>query len=376
MVRRICFVGSDNYPVLNPVFGKEGNMGGESVQQTLLAKTFVELGYEVSMVVHDLGQPQGEVIDGIRVWKTFMMKEGIPIFRFIYPRMTSIMRALRKANADIYYQSCAGATTGFVAWFCKKYERKFIFRVAHDTDCIPDKQLIKWWRDKKIYEYGLRNANLIAAQSDRQVGLLQKHYGLPSVPLNMAVELPKGENGLDRDIDILWVNNIRAFKRPELVIEVARRIPEGRFVIIGGPCPGYNHLYQRVEAQARVLPNLQFLGFVPYHRVNAYYARAKLFINTSDSEGFPNSFLQSWVRGTPVISFFDPDGLLQGSGLGLSPRTLEEMVEAVHGLLHDDKRRVAMGEKAREFALANYSPRAVAGHYKNLIEGMIQEVAR
>jgi len=112
--KKICFVGLDNYPVLNPNKGGE-NFGGESVQQTLLAKAFIDIGYDVSMVVKDHGQSQGEMIDGIKVWKTFKAQEGVPVFRFFYPRLTSIVAALKKADADIYYQSCAGVNTGIVA---------------------------------------------------------------------------------------------------------------------------------------------------------------------------------------------------------------------------------------------------------------------
>ena len=124
------------------------------MQQTLLAKAFVDLDYDVSMVVIDIGQIDAEVIDGIRVYKTYRPEAGIPVFRFIHPRFTSLWQALKRADADIYYQSCASVVTGFVAWFCRKYDRKLVFRVAHDTDLMPGQQLIRYWRDKKIFEYG------------------------------------------------------------------------------------------------------------------------------------------------------------------------------------------------------------------------------
>jgi hypothetical protein len=74
-VRSICFVNSDNYPVLNPEYGAH-YIGGESVQQTLLAREFARQGWQVSMVCEDFGQPDGDVIDGIRVWKSFRSDAG------------------------------------------------------------------------------------------------------------------------------------------------------------------------------------------------------------------------------------------------------------------------------------------------------------
>jgi glycosyltransferase involved in cell wall biosynthesis len=363
-------VGLDNYPVLNPECGGE-HFGGESVQQTLLARAFVDLGYEVSMVVKDHGQMQGEYQQGIRVWKTFTESEGLPAIRFIYPRFTRIWQALKMADADIYYQSCAGSLTGYVAWFCRKYGRKFIFRLAHDSDCIPGEQLIKHRRDRLIYEYGLRNADLISAQGVNQVELLQQHYKLESVPVNMAVELPDDDavNQARKDVDVLWVNNLRAFKRPELLLELARKLPEYRFVMIGGEVRGYEQLYRDISRQADEVENVEYLGAVPYHEVNSYFFRAKLFLNTSDQEGFPNSFLQAWVRRIPVVSFFDPDGLIASQNLGDVPTDLGGMEVSVRNLLQNAGLRSSAADRSREYVLANYAPAAVARVYEDLLSG-------
>lgn len=364
--KKICFVGLDSYPVLNPKKGSE-YFGGESVQQTLLARAFRDIGYEVSLVSLDYDQPQGEIIDGIRVWKTYRATDGIPVLRFIYPRITSIISALRKADADIYYQSCAGMLTGLVAWFCSMYQRKFVFRIAHDSDCIPGQQIIRLWRDRKIYEYGLRRANLIAAQGIKQVALLKKHYQLSSAPVNMAVELPGLDRNVVKDIDILWVNNLRDFKRPDLVVKLAAMLPEYKVTMIGGAVPGCEVLYREIESQAGDLPNLDFLGSVSYHKVNGYFSRARLFVNTSDWEGFPNSFLQAWARGAPVVSFFDPDDLIANEGLGAVPADLPNMVAAVQDLLQDEGKRATVAQSSRKLVLENYAPDAVARRYEELI---------
>jgi glycosyltransferase involved in cell wall biosynthesis len=361
----ICFVGADNYPVLNSEYGNH-YIGGESVQQTLLARAFVELGYDVSMVVTDLGQPDGEVIDGIRVCKTFKPDAGIPVFRFIHPRFTYLWQALKKANADIYYQSCASVATGFVAAFCRRNNRKFVFRVAHDTDLMPGQELIHYWRDKKIYEYGLRQADLIINQSRQQQHLLLQNYRLEGPELNMVVQLPTPGELISRDIDVLWVNNIRPFKRPDLVLELAEMMPDLRFVMIGGSCHGHEDLYEDIQQRAENIGNLEFKGYVPYQEVNAYYARSRVFVNTSDSEGFPNSFLQAWVRGTPVFSFFDPDGIIARENLGVSPDGLARMAAAVRELIGDDSQMIKISTHVSQFARDHYSPGAVALHYHEL----------
>ena len=364
---KICFVGLDNYPVLNPCMGHK-YIGGESVQQTLLAKAFTKLGFQVSMVVKDYGQCDGEIIDDIKIWKTYKHGAGLPVLRFIHPNVTSMIFALNKADADIYYQSCAGMLTGLVGWFCKKNNKRFVFRTASDTDCIAGQQLITYWRDRKIYEYGLKRANVIAVQGVKQQSLLRENYALESVPVNMAVEMPEEELGDSRDIDVLWVNNIRPLKQPELLIELATMVPNRQFVMIGGPCANGESYYDEVAKRARDVGNLDFLGFVPYSEVNSYFARAKVFINTSEVEGFPNSFLQAWIREVPTVSFFDPDDIIKNHGLGAVPSEIIEMAENIDQLLTNTERRESIGEKARAFATDYYSPVSVARTYMDLLE--------
>jgi glycosyltransferase involved in cell wall biosynthesis len=373
--RSICFVGTDNYPVLNPNY-RNHYIGGESVQQTLLARAFVDLGYDVSMVVIDLGQPDAEVIDRIRVYKTFRPDAGIPVFRFIHPRFTSLWQALKRADADIYYQSCASVATGFVAWFCRKYDRKMVFRVAHDTDLMPSHQLIPYWRDKKIYEYGLHQADLIINQSRRQQDLLRENYQLEGPELNMVVQLPEPGEIYKRDIDVLWVNNLRPFKRPDLFLDLADKLPELRMVMIGGPCHGHEDLFEDIRQRAERISNLEFKGYVPYQEVNAYYARSRIFVNTSDSEGFPNSFLQSWVRGTPVFSFFDPDGIIVRERLGGSPDGIEQMALEIQQLIPDHARLAELSAHVTQYALEHYSPNAVALRYHELIQDFFRTGSR
>jgi glycosyltransferase involved in cell wall biosynthesis len=361
------------YPVLNPDFGK-GYIGGESVQHTLLARAFRRLGWDATVVDVDYGQEEGEFVCGIRVRKTFSPEAGIPGLRFFHPRLTGIWRALDRADADVYFQSCAGMLTGVAAAFCQWRRRTFLFRTAHDTDCIPGQALIRLKRDRWIYEFGLRRADWISVQGSRQEALLRRHYGLESIPVPMAAEPPESRADGTRDIDVLWVNNMRPFKRPELAVELARRLSvrgaDWRMVMIGGPAPGMESYYEEIRSSASAVPGLDFLGPVPYREVNGFFRRAKLFVNTSESEGFPNSFLQAWIRGVPVISFFDPDGLIDSKNLGGVPRNLDEMALLAQSFLESPSRLERLSREVAHFAEKRFSPVEVARRYVEILKGM------
>jgi glycosyltransferase involved in cell wall biosynthesis len=362
---KICIVGLDDYPQLANL--KDAKyVGGESVQHVLLARAWRDLGHEVSMIVHDHGQGRVTTIDGIRAVAPYARGAGLPVLRFAHPRLTGMMAALRQVDADIYYQSPAGAQTGITAWFCRRHGKRFIVRIASDLACIPGRQLIRLWRDRKIYEYGLRNADLIVAQSEQQRTLLKRNYGLKSEVLDMAVEMPGGPQP-DKDIDVLWVSNFRPVKRPEVVLDLARRLPGVRFTMAGGSLPGADDYYRAMREAASQLPNVTCPGGVPYAEVGALFSRAKIFLNTSQIEGFPNTFLQAWVRGVPVVTFFDPDSLVKQRQLGRTAAHLDDMVDAIQTLLNDDGERHRAGERSRAYAVAQFSGARIASRYLEML---------
>ena len=362
---KICIVGLDDYPQLAKL--KDAKyVGGESVQHVLLARAWRDLGHEVSMIVHDQGQGRITDIDGIRAVAPYSRDEGIPVFRFAHPRLTGMISAMREIDADVYYQSPAGAATGITAWFCRRHGKRFIMRVASDLACIPGKQLIRYWRDRKIYEYGVRNADLIVAQSEQQRTLLRQNYGVKSEVLDMAVEMPSGTQPA-KDIDVLWVSNLRPVKRPEVVLELARRLPNVRFTLAGGALPGAEDYYRDVLQAASSIPNLTSPGAVPYTDVGTMFSRARLFLNTSEIEGFPNTFLQAWVRGVPVVAFFDPDSLIKQRQLGHTAADFDDMVRAIQRLLADDAERDVIGERARAYAIAQFGATHIASRYLEML---------
>jgi glycosyltransferase involved in cell wall biosynthesis len=355
---KICIVGFDDYPQLARLKDAQ-YVGGESVQHVLLARAWRDLGHEVSMIVHDHGQGRVTDVDGIRAVAPYAREDGIPVLRFAHPRLTGMIAAMREIDADVYYQSPAGAATGITAWFCRRHRKRLIVRIASDLACIPGKQLIRYWRDRKIYEYGLRNADLIVAQSEQQRALLRQNYGVKSEVLDMAVEMPSGPPP-HKDLDVLWVANLRPVKRPEVVLDLARRMPKVRFTLAGGALPGADDYYRTVRDAASSIPNLTFPGAVPYTEVGALFSRAKIFLNTSQIEGFPNTFLQAWVRGVPVVAFFDPDSLIKQRALGHTATDMDDMVNAIERLLSDDAERQRTGERARAYAIAQFGATHIA----------------
>ncbi len=345
----VCFVGLRNLPVLAQEYGEHG-AGGAEVQQTLLAKALARRGLRVSMIVADYGQPEGASWHGVKTYKASGLEEGIPVVRFIHPRWTRLWSAMKRARADIYYASCAGALVGQVAMFTRAHRAKLVFRVASDTDCDPRALLIRHGRDKLLYRYGLQRADAVLAQTPHQQTLLLQNYARSSRVVPSLTDCERSARAFqERDIGALWVGNIRALKRPELFLELARALPDIAFHMIGGPMPDAGELFERLRGESARLPNLTFHGAVPYHAVGDFYARARVLVGTSAIEGFPNTYLQAWSRGTPVVAFLDPQQLLARHELGCAVADKEEMRTAVARFNSDVRQWEAASERARRY---------------------------
>ncbi len=371
---RICFVAPHAWPVLS------GNRdlkfaGGAEVQQCHLARGLAARGFQVSMLCLDYGQPELAEIDGIRVHRMFKPHSGLPVLRFLHPRLTALWRGMHKADADIYYQRGADMLTGVVAAFCRRRGKKSIFAGAHDTDFSPGKQLISYNRDKWLFEYGLARASAIVAQHQAQKQLCWENYRRDSslirscYPIPVALADPSG--------GLLWISTIRKFKGPERFIELAKSLPEYSFTMIGGPGgsdAASLRYYESIRSQAEAVPNLKFLGFVHPADIERYFDGARVFVNTSDSEGFPNTFLQAWARAMPTVSLFDPGSVEDGQPVCKTAQDIHGLVDVVRALNSDDDLWRDAGERCRKFYLRQHALDSVLDAYERLFQNLLREI--
>jgi glycosyltransferase involved in cell wall biosynthesis len=162
---------------------------------------------------------------------------------------------------------------------------------------------------------------------------------------------------------ILWAGNLLAKKRPLILLDLARALPEVEFTAVGAPGSD-PALLQAFTSQAAGLPNLRYLGHVPPAAIQDLYSRATLLLNTSDAEGFPNTFLEAWAREVPVVTLgSDPDGVIQSLGIGLVlDRT--EAPERLRQWLSRPEAIQEAGRAGRAYVLAHHQADHVLDQYE------------
>ena len=193
--------------------------------------------------------------------------------------------------------------------------------------------------------------------------------GLPTSPdSSEASAEPNFDEG--KPPTFLWVGTLRTMKRAEIFIELARRVREARFILIGGNI--YNEKYRRSIMEAvRTTPNVSQIDFVPPDKIDAYYKGAYALVNTSTFEGFPNTYLHAWTHGVPVLTLeIDPDDTIVRNGIGVVGRTIDGLAAAAHRLIADPSSRGEMSRRALSYVREHHDIRDRAEDYLRLFSAL------
>jgi len=284
---------------------------------------------------------------------------------------------LRRVDPDVIYVRGASAYLGIAARYARSSACTLVWHVCSSRDvqrfqfrslrAVPLDYV-----DKKMTEYGLRQAHYIVGQAKYQDDLLRRNYGrrCDRIVGNWHPE-PAQSCAKGPSVRVVWVANLKPLKRPDLFIDLAERLqgPVGvEFIMIGRLGSGR---YQRwLEPRLRQAKGLTFLGERSIGEVNTLLAEAHVFVNTSEWEGFPNTFVQAWLREVPVVSLHvDPDDVLQGEGIGFRSGNFDQLVQDTKTLIENADLRREMGRRAQAYARKRHTLAANLPQIAELLQG-------
>lgn len=357
----ICFISPKAYPLFDPA--AKGIFGGAEVDLYLLATELAkDAAFSVSFITADYAQVDEQVTENVRVIKSLDFRKN---------PLTSTMRiwsALERANADIYMIKTASPGVPLVSIFCGLRKKIFIYRTAHRYECdgtYHKKHPILG----RLFTAALRRAKVIFAQNTMDGTLLKETIGVDSVVIANGHRLSQP---VDTEKEfILWVGRTADFKRPEKFIELAARFTAEKFVMICQQATGDN-AYEQLRETAHAIDNLEFHERVPFAEVDDFFKRAKVLVNTSDSEGFPNTFIQACKWQTAIASLnVNPDGFLDEFSCGVCCDGNEDkLADSLRSMLTEN-RYVKLGQNGRKYAEQQHDITKIIEIYKTAFTELV-----
>jgi glycosyltransferase involved in cell wall biosynthesis len=146
----------------------------------------------------------------------------------------------------------------------------------------------------------------------------------------MERPLALAELGLESETRpvVVWMARITAVKGPERVIEIARAMPEVRFLMVGG-----GDLAE--ETQREAPDNLSLLGWQIPERV---WPVADIALSTSYNEGIPISIIEAQMAGVPVVAVnvgAISQVVIDGQTGTLTSENTTEIISAIRKIIDD-----------------------------------------
>jgi glycosyltransferase involved in cell wall biosynthesis len=367
----ICFVALKAYNLLS---GRKDikHTGGAEVQQVRIASWLVQKGYSVSFVTLDHGQPNGIEINGIKVFKSYAKQDGIRGLRFVHPRWSRLWAAMTCADADVYYQRGPECETGQVALWCYLNRKKFIFAAANAVCCNPHLLASEPLIERVLYRIGIKLAHAVTAQTVTQQDLLLQNMYIKSVLVRNCgwtltdEYLSKKAPNNPGTLQVLWIGRINEQKRLELLLDVAEQCPEIMFDIVGAANVDSNYAASMIK-RATQISNVKLHNWVPYAEIPKYYQNCHILCCTSEYEGFPNTFLEAWAQGIPVISTVDPDNVIVSNGLGFLAKDVEGIVACLKKITQSGETWLKLSKAAQQYYILNHTPEVCLPKFERML---------
>jgi len=319
--------------------------GGAELQVALLAEELAARGVEVLILAGDTGQADHRILRGVHVRNAGKFHTGgLAEMLGAIPR---VLHVLREEKPDWLF------LFGWTSWLALLLKVRSWMGFRLGFICGSDSELdgslrsvhpLRGW----LFAWAVRHCDLRLAMTRHQ----EKHFADQKLQCGFYRNLVLPRSNWEppqKEVDFLWVSRCQELKQPLLFLELARRLPRASFEMI---CPPEEkELFEQVEKEARELPNLVFHKGVPYHQIQRHYDLARVFVNTSKWEGWPNSFMQAGQGEAALLSLkVRPDNLFDDFALGFcADGDFETMVEMAERMVEKPDETKQMGREAARF---------------------------
>ncbi|MFX0186740.1 MAG: glycosyltransferase family 4 protein [Candidatus Hodarchaeota archaeon] len=344
---KICFVQAFTYAVFNPA--SKAKIGGAEVDLYNIANELVkDDNFEIYFLVADFGQKSLEIYNNIKVIKGHSQKKN---FKNYILSFFKFYKKLAQINADIYFTANLSKYVGFTNFYCRLNKKVHIHRTEHQhqvNKLYLLKKILKGSGRYSFFYLGFKKVDYIVVQNEEDRDILKRTFNFDSLVIRNSYSIKKTDTK-KRDF-ILWVARGKKWKRPEVFIDLARNFPNEKFIMIM-PAADDIKYFEYIKNTANKVKNLQFIPGIPFSEVDDYYKNAKVFVNTSLTEGFPNSFNQSMNSSTPILSLnINPDNFIGKNQVGLfCNNNFNTLIENLNHLLKNPEAWTNFSENAYKY---------------------------
>lgn len=368
-MKKICFVIPRTYYLFYPeISDKKIIPGGAQMQVFYLSTATAEDNrFDVNFLLADFGQSDFDKKQNVKLYKSFNFSDNI------FKRIRNLFKTLKKINADTYIFRSADVGVAVAVFYVKKFlKKKVLYMLASDVETSEKKQkkysgFFTAFFMKYVYNY----ADIITSQTLQQAKLFNKHRKRKpdAVIKNIFPEKENSDIEFEKKDTVLWVGRLTEVKKPNLFLNLADKYSETKFVMIAPAAVGKKEYSKRIKDRAKKINNLQFFDFVKPSEIFNLYEKAKIYVITSDLEGFPNTMAEAMQAKCTVLSYsVNPDNIINEHNFGFcSDRNIEKFYSDFEKLNFDDNLRKTFGKNAVKYIIDKHNVKFIIEKFKQLL---------
>lgn len=177
---------------------------------------------------------------------------------------------------------------------------------------------------------------------------------------------------------VLYLGRVEHRKGIDLAIrafaQASDHIPVAHFVIAGPSEDNYQNSLEQIARDLGIVNRITFTGYLNQEQRLSALADADVFILSSYSENFGMAIVEAMASRLPVI-ISDQVGIaddIRSAEVGkVVPIDISLVAKALEELLNSKELRNDLGERARKFALDNYSSSNIANLFNIQLENIV-----
>ncbi len=350
-IKKICFVIPRTYYLFNQdIKNIADKVGGAQKQGYLISIKLAEnKKFEIHFCVADFGQKKKETHNNITVWKSFNFND------FIIKRIIVFFKTLMKINANIYVFRAADVGVTFATLFIKFFLKKKIFyMLAHNTETnFKDLKKMSGFLAAITMPFTYKYADILTTQSQEQYDLFAKFRKRKPDAIIKNI-IPVKNQIIKTENYILWVGRLDKIKKPEMFLKLAEKFTNEKFVMIAPVVRDFIGYGNKIKKEAKAIKNLKYIDFVKPEEIENFYLNTKIYVITSDSEGFSNTMAEAMATKCPVLSYkVNPDNILKNAGF-CANGNIEKFYTSFKKLLENKKLRNKFGTNGYNYIKENH----------------------
>lgn len=239
---------------------------------------------------------------------------------------------------------------------------KTIYRVASDVDVTPS---LRFSDGSDPFSKAIFGTDFVICQTRKQQISLKANFDKDSAVVRSTF-VESGYEETEKD-SILWVGQSVAIKRPWIVLDLARRFQKEQFFMIMPEVD--KNIALSIKEDAKSIFNLEIIPYVEPKKIQSYFNRAKVVLNTSVYEGYPNTLHQASIAKTPYLSLsWNSDNYLDLHQMGTcADNDVLVMTQLLEKYLNDSSLREKQGNYAYNNFLSEHSVEKALEDIKTVI---------